>query len=190
MRQIETESASDRQIRDFCGLLGIEGLDKLDRDGMLEAMAIAGQPTDKIFAEDEDDHRLDLKPQPVRPDSGFDPENERWCVVRIHADQRANTNKLSSLFLSHGNAETGSFIYAKRGTDIVIRERFFDVLSQAVRIETDQMTQDDGNVIGHFKDATRQTVKAHPHDFHGYVGFVKDGPPDPTLVSGMEVYSN
>lgn len=165
MQMIKAADASLQQIRYFAEISGIENAGKMAKDDLLQALTLAGLSTTQIYVDDEQGAKLQFA-DPGDQETGYDPKNERWCLLRITPDHDAD-NKLSPVFL----AVNDDFLYAKRGVKICIRERFFEVLRTCIETRRVQHQED-----GKFGDADVQNMERHPFQFYGYHGSVKRRP--------------
>ena len=171
MKMIPTSEATLEQLRNFALISGLENVEKKSKRDIVETLTIAGYPADKIFVDDSPPVDLRVSNSLARP-SGFDPDNERWVVIRIAPDSEAD-NKYTPVFM----AVNEDNIYGKRGVKIAVRERFYEVLCNTIETRKTQDTGGD-NAPTSFGDAEVTHIERYPVQFYGYAGLVRDGQPD------------
>ena len=167
IKKVPMEEASSEQIYEFLLVSGIDNIpesQKNDRGALIGYLETAQLAKGGVYVADESWN-------PKQPVSNteigeYDPENEHW--VRIRFSPMNNAGKADSLVFASVN---GEWVRLPRGKDIVVRERFWRVISECIETRTKQSP---GTQLS---EAVKIQTERYPHQFFGFCGLVKDGPP-------------
>ena len=161
---------------------------KDNKDALIGQMELARIPTDFVYVEaklptsEASSHQIE---DPHT--SPYDPNNERWCLIRILPDQRGGRGGQKTPVFVGVN---GRSYYVPRGVPVLIKEQFYNQILNCVETRVDQGKDEEGNSIGSFAEARVYQEERYVHSFLGFKGLVRDGlpkNPDGSLVDDPAV---
>ncbi len=171
MRQVAIGDATDKELLKFATEgAGLQVKPRAKREELIDFLKTAGH-THWITIVEAAPSLMPGTQAPADTDE-FDPENERWARVKFHL--AAGQNGLVPVFVSVNEI----FAYLPRGVDLVIRERFYRVIRDCRELHYEQQTNADGEAVGRFRDHQVKEVERYPLTFLGWLGYVKNGPPE------------
>ena len=105
---------------------------------------------------------------------GINKDKERWCQIKIHAEQKRGeqSNRLMPVPIDNG----GVGGYLPREHMLLVRERMYVMIRDCKPTERHQDQDRFGFAIGKFEDAIVSEVERYPHTLYGYRGYIKDDP--------------